>query len=125
MKKICVLDYIPEGRENAVSRRELVRLTGKSDREIRREIKGFLTAGVPIMSSSHSGGYWLSDNPDEWTECINEYDRRIATMKKTVWRLRQKRNARLGIKTIKVSAHERRLSKAIAKVPEQQTAMQI
>ena len=44
-----VLDFIPYGRENAISRRELVRLTGFDDRTIRREIKRLTKEAVQIM----------------------------------------------------------------------------
>lgn len=53
-----LLDYIPFGKENAVTRQELVRLTGLDDRTIRNEIKRLNREGVPILSSSHTCGYW-------------------------------------------------------------------
>lgn len=54
-------DYIPEGREHAVSRAELVRLTGLPDRNIRQEIKAanrrLTEEGRAILSSSGARGY--------------------------------------------------------------------
>lgn len=65
-----IAEYIPEGRENAVSRRELARLTGLTDRSIREHIKGanraLIGEGKAILSSSRARGYWISSEVQEW-----------------------------------------------------------
>ena len=60
-----LLNLIPYGRDNAVSRADLVRLTGWNDRKVRDEIKRLLRNGERILSSSSAKGYWRSDDPDE------------------------------------------------------------
>ena len=59
---INVLNAIPYGKENAISKSELVALTGLSERQIRQEIKELNTEltkkGTAILSSSQHRGYW-------------------------------------------------------------------
>lgn len=105
-----VLDFIPYGRENAISRRELVRLTGLDDRTIRREIKRLTKEGVPILSSSHYCGYWLSDDLDEWEAYIKEIDRRRESLYFTTLELRKEFYKRKGVKVTIVKEHIRRIS---------------
>ena len=58
-----ILQYIPTGRENAVSRADLVELTGLRDRQVRREIEEARRAGAVIINDG--GGYYLTDNIDD------------------------------------------------------------
>ena len=51
-----ILDYIPKGEENAVSRQTLCKLTGKEDREIRRLIAK-ARREVPILNFGN--GYFI------------------------------------------------------------------
>lgn len=80
-----IADYIPMGKENAVSRAELEGLTNLPDRENRREIervRPILLAnhGVWIMSKSGAKGYWLTDALPEMRQFIRESDSRIAAI---------------------------------------------
>lgn len=61
-----ILNILPEGRANAISRKRLANLTGYPDRSIRDAIASLRTQGVPIMSTSELGrpGYWIPA-PDE------------------------------------------------------------
>lgn len=62
-----IKDFIPRGKENAISREMLRTLTGCSDREIRKMIREARLnhEGSFILSSSDVSGYWLSDNLTE------------------------------------------------------------
>ena len=89
MKEIELLSLIPYGRENAVSRHELQRLTGMNDRAVRYEVKRLLRAGTPILSSCKHGGYWKSDDPHEIKECIKEFENKGNAMHENAEILRQ------------------------------------
>ena len=80
-----IAEYIPMGKENAVSRAKLEGLTNLPDRENRREIermRPILLAnhGVWIMSKSGTKGYWLTDSLPEMRQFIREADSRIAAI---------------------------------------------
>lgn len=71
---------IPVGRENARSRKELVSLTGVSDRMIRRAIE---ESSLPIINNG--SGYFIPDleDPRDITELrayINQETRRMASI---------------------------------------------
>lgn len=75
-------DMIPIGRENAISRPELSRITGISDREVRRQIAELRAEDsdddlVIASSSRHGRGYFLTDKPDEIRAFIAEMLKRI------------------------------------------------
>ena len=69
-----IMDYIPTGKENAVSREMLVVMTGLDDRAVRGAIQRLVEKGEPIFSSSSHKGYWYSDDIDELERFINERD---------------------------------------------------
>ncbi len=80
MENICLLEIIPVGEENAISRRELMRITGLSDRELRRQIEMERREGALILSStaSNSGGYFRNTPGDavELRRFINSMSQR-------------------------------------------------
>ena len=55
-----IYDLLPEGESNAVPRRELVAMTGLSDRELRRKIAAERKEGALILSLTDDkrGGYF-------------------------------------------------------------------
>lgn len=57
--------YIPFGRENAITRTELRRITGKSDRKIREEIEQARRRGCIICNDQSGTGYFQTDDLDE------------------------------------------------------------
>lgn len=58
-----IVEYIPEGFENAISRKNLCAATGLSDRIVRRLIEEARRNTV-IISNDDGTGYWLyPDNP--------------------------------------------------------------
>lgn len=84
-----VLGHIPAGRENAISRAELSRVTGLPDRTVRLEVKRLVRAGIPILSSSTARGYWYSEDLQENEAFLREEDARARTARKTTARLRR------------------------------------
>ena len=49
------------GYENRITKAELCRETGTSERIVRKEIESLRKSGVPIISNSKTNGYWLYD----------------------------------------------------------------
>lgn len=73
--------YIPEDR--FISRAELVNLTGKSDRAVRKEIEQARRRGCMIVSNTREGGYKIAADGAEWSEFVERERRRaVATFKK-------------------------------------------
>lgn len=58
-----ISDYIPTGKNNAVTLQHLKAVTGKTSREIARLIREERISGKVILTSS-AGGYWLLDSAD-------------------------------------------------------------
>lgn len=73
MEVIC---YIKAGRENAVTRAQLVNLTGLSDRKVRKQIEHYRNCGIPIMSASDGKGYWMAESIEETERFLCEADNR-------------------------------------------------
>ena len=59
-KKETILDYIPTGSKNAVSRKYLSEVTGMSDRILRDEIHK-ARCKIPIINLSDRKGYFIPD----------------------------------------------------------------
>lgn len=60
-----IVEYIPEGFENAISRKELCRITGLNDRIVRKLIEDARRNTI-IISNNDGSGYWLF--PEDPTE---------------------------------------------------------
>lgn len=107
-----ILDYIPIGKENAISKQKLCELTGiKDERLIREAIKRQVESGVPILSSSGHKGYWYSEDIDEIEEFIRENDHRSNAINKTTAKLKKHLYEMKNIKVTPVRQHYRRLSR--------------
>lgn len=62
-KTINIVDYIPEGSERAISRKDLCRLTGLKDRNVRNLIEEARRDTI-IISNTDGSGYWIyPENP--------------------------------------------------------------
>lgn len=109
-----LLNLIPYGKENAISRADLARLTGWDDRKVRDEIKRLLRNGEHILSSSSAKGYWRSDDPNEIERFLSESDKRRRTEALTVEPMRLFVARAKGDDLILVRAHYRRVRKQIS-----------
>ena len=106
-----ILDFIPTGKENAISKQKLMEVTGiKDERLVRDAIKSQVENGVPILSSSGHKGYWYSEDIDEIEEFIRENDHRANALSKTTAKLKKHLYAMKNIKVTPVRQHYRRLS---------------
>lgn len=83
-----VADLLSPGAENAISRLDLMALTGLRDRELRRQIEVERRQGVPILSDNING-YWLSDDPAEIKKFSRSMRRRAAEIRLTAMRVEQ------------------------------------
>lgn len=71
-----VINYIPKGRENAISRSQLAALTGFPDRVNRQAIEDARHHGVMVISGSNTKGYYITDDYTEWQGFLEEHRRR-------------------------------------------------
>lgn len=106
-----ILQYIPKGRENAISRDSLSRLTRLPDRENRKLIRKARESGIAILSSSSGKGYWLSDNPSEIRQLSKEYMQRGKSNYNAACALARNAADREGEDLILVRPHFRRIKK--------------
>ena len=110
---MTLLNAIPYGRENAVSRSELAGLTLIPDRQIRKEIKKLNAElakhGEAILSSSSGKGYWRTNSVAEMKSYLRESRHRQqkqlqndAPIQKLVYEME-------GVVEVPVRAHYRRI----------------
>ena len=62
---IDIMSYIPEGRENAVSRASLCAMTGLKDRNMRLAIEDARHRGCIIINRQDGRGYYTTSDPAE------------------------------------------------------------
>lgn len=60
-----IVDLIPTGKANAVTRAQLCALTGLSDRAVRKLIEIARIEGEIIINAQDGAGYYVSDNPED------------------------------------------------------------
>ena len=63
-----VADFLSRGRENAIPRRDLERLTKLAPREVSLAVERERRAGVPILADGR--GYFLPVSEEERAECV-------------------------------------------------------
>lgn len=102
---IEVLEMIPKGKENAISRKELADRLNCSDRKA-RDIIHSLKCHFPILSNTTKGGYYRPATIEE----ANEYNRQLSSYVKQVnktkvpiqrWITKQKRIERAKLSILK------------------------
>lgn len=60
-----IMTFIPKGRENAISRDDLVRVLMLPDRKVRNLIEDARRRGEIILNDGSGVGYWTSDDLGE------------------------------------------------------------
>ena len=82
---IRLLDFLPVGRENAVTARELASLLDMTGRDISRQVERLRAEGVPVCASCDSArpGYYLSESPEDLERYISSLDRRLRAVRRT------------------------------------------
>lgn len=89
MKIVKIIEYIPHGRDNAITRAELVRLTGLSDRNVRAQISQARRNNV-IINLQDGGGYY---RPTERAEIERYAMQEEHRLKSIGWSLKAARDA--------------------------------
>lgn len=74
-----ILEFIPLGRENAVTRDYLVNVTGHIDRVVRREIEEERRRGTIILNDG-TGYYRSNDLDDIYREYLRETARALSIL---------------------------------------------
>ena len=77
-----IADFLHPGAESAISRRDLMDLTGMSDRELRRLIEAERRQGIPILSDNQHG-YFLPGDSAERDRCVRSLRSRAAEIQRT------------------------------------------
>lgn len=67
--QVRVADYLHQGQQHAISRRELEGILQMDGREIRKQIEIERRQGVPILSDCKRG-YFLAESPEEVTAFV-------------------------------------------------------
>ena len=77
-----IADFLHLGAESAISRRDLMALTGLPDRELRRMIEAERRQGCPILSDNIRG-YFLPGDEAERDRCVRSLRSRAAEIMET------------------------------------------
>lgn len=76
-----IADLLGVGRENAITRRDLERLTGLAPREVSLAVERERRSGVPILADG--SGYYLPSSHDERAECVRSLRHRAGEIMAT------------------------------------------
>ena len=78
MEHFAIFEMLPEGCENAISRRNLMTVLGMSDRALRLAIAAERRAGALILSSTSvdGSGYYRPANAEEIARFVASMERR-------------------------------------------------
>lgn len=74
-----ILDFIPCGRENAISGKELINATGWDSRTVKQQIANARLNGSVICSilDGNNGGYYIPATPTEAVDYVRTEEKRI------------------------------------------------
>ena len=76
MRAASITDYIPFGKENAVTRAHLRAATGLPDRKIREEIEQARRRGAIIINAQDGAGYYQSEDKKDIPKQYRQNQRR-------------------------------------------------
>lgn len=94
-KQSPIFDILPIGRERAISSEALAAVTGcKSVRELQKRIERERLAGAVILSDTHGGGYYRSNDPAELRRFVRTLNARARNT------LRAAESAQIALNTI-------------------------
>ena len=83
-----IADFLHPGAENAIPRRDLMALTGCSDRGLRLKIEAERRQGCPILSDNVHG-YFLPGDKSERDRCVRSLLRRAGEIEATAAAIEQ------------------------------------
>ena len=79
-RKNRILRLLKYGESNSVSRKELERKCGISDRAVRNCIASMRNDGIPVCSNSKTSGYFIADTDEEVDHFLNENHKRAMVL---------------------------------------------
>lgn len=85
-ESIKIVDYIPFGKENAISRQQLERVTGLSDRDVREEIS-LTRRNTVILNLSNGKGYFQPIQGEEDDLVVKYFKQEDSRLKRIGWSL--------------------------------------
>ena len=77
---MSIVDFIPRGRENAVTRAELVARLNLPDRTIRNMIEAARKNGALILNDQTGAGYYISEDLGELKRQLRRNDNRAMSV---------------------------------------------
>ena len=80
MRAASITDYIPIGKENAVTRAHLRAVTGLPDRKIREEIEQARRKGAIIINAQDGAGYYQSEDIKDIAKQYRQNERRALSI---------------------------------------------
>lgn len=80
MRAASITDYIPFGKENAVTRTHLRAETGLPDRKIREEIEQARRRGAIIINAQDGAGYYQSEDIKDIAKQYRQNERRALSI---------------------------------------------
>lgn len=87
---MTLLDHIPYGRANAISRSDLCRAAGLPDRLMRREIEALRRSGEIIINNQDGSGYYRPTDLQEIERYLRQETARGLSILKTAAIARRK-----------------------------------
>ena len=85
-ESIKIVDYIPFGKENAISRQQLERVTGVSDRDVREAIS-LARRNTVILNLSNGKGYFQPIQGEEDDLVVKYFKQEDSRLKRIGWSL--------------------------------------
>ena len=85
-ESIKIVDYIPSGKENAISRQQLERVTGLSDRDVREAIS-LARRNPVILNLSNGKGYFQPIQGEEDDLVVKYFKQEDSRLKRIGWSL--------------------------------------
>ena len=79
MKHHGIVDYIPKGKENKISRQSLALGTGLPDRSVRRLISAARADGHAIVGDPE-GGYYMAETEEDLSLLLGELASRMGKL---------------------------------------------
>lgn len=75
-----ITEYIPEGKENAVTREHLCAVTGLPDRKVREQIENARRKGSIIINAQDGAGYYISEELKDIARQYQQNERRALSI---------------------------------------------
>lgn len=85
-----IVDFIPTGKENAITRADLVRVLNLPDRKVREMIETARKDGALILNAQDGAGYYISEDVGELKRQLHSNHSRAMSVLRQNTHLRRK-----------------------------------